>query len=997
MSTDQNRVPTSVNMDARNFLRAINSSAQSKVAFFESVVQRLGQEVKKDFKLTALHPASLIFEDVKNHDYYTGEIKKDGQRYHVDNIKKITVVEEKKADLFAKNCSDLVEAISEQDFKTAEKVFNKIELQRFRSRVIPESGWVTTRDGDAHFIKTQKDVIEESRVPSIIKAFADAVSDSVEVSNGNIISGTFTETGENFTIPVDEYTRRRIVARKMRQVAESAHKSPSFQKLVTNIAGLVSEKKIAEAVEVAAKFLREEQEFCLLGHAGIQNLVESTLATQMEFNSFLVNDVATLMHKTNMKVNRDSIVECWSKTAQKAQNAELLSKTKNLAESNDFASEYEVFLESVFNEANDIDSSRAKAYVVTMKVIKNVLKRVEGQEQLVQDIDKMVSALEAGEPSTDVIYQTEELLAGISDTIVDRIQTLDSYDRMPGVEAEVPEEEAGEEEAGEPVPLPELSGEEAGELEAEAPLAPETAQETAPETAEPALVGVPESKNAKGKPIVEGEFTSIEKMSVLELQEELLGWQTDGHIYLKEDGFDDCFDQLNRFVDRCRNLGPTAKVVAEEFERIRDVMIDSGNDVSLDLPSDPYKGKVDLKEGAKISADYGVVAEDLGGLSGPEKGAKHGGDASGMSELQSGEALSDQSAKKVSGTDATGTPNASGAEEHADGLDMSKEHQGKSKGLADKNLKKASGADAAGTPNASGAEKHEGGLGMAKDFQKKSKSIAEDNFIDKLAATLDEEKVDLGKVSYKAGGGVQGKNDLDMAELQGKDGVEGANTKEVSGEDADGVPAGGKLAKNDADMAKDHQDKTDGLAEGEEAAEEVVSDEPSGEDVAAATEDQRKGPRVHRWGRKRAALAPREVEEGKSNDAAVTEDVAVVYSADESIDGVIGRVVDAMAKHEPMFPAPALELPPAPALELPPAPMLPVAPAPEMETPAEEGEADESDESEEAEETLPVGEAIDKKLAETVVENEEACIKCKKVGESCICPCPDCGKDECAC
>src|ERR1700675_4799708 len=99
MSTEQKHVPASMNMDARNFLRAINTSAQSKVVFFENIVRRLGQEAKRDFKLAALHPTSLIFEDVQTHVYYSGDIKKEGPRVIVNNIKKINVVEERKADL----------------------------------------------------------------------------------------------------------------------------------------------------------------------------------------------------------------------------------------------------------------------------------------------------------------------------------------------------------------------------------------------------------------------------------------------------------------------------------------------------------------------------------------------------------------------------------------------------------------------------------------------------------------------------------------------------------------------------------------------------------------------------------------------------------------------------------------------------------------------------------------------------------------------------------
>lgn len=893
MSTEQKPVPTSLNMDARNFLRAINNSAQSKVTFFESVIKRLGQEAKKNFRLVALHPTSLYFEDANTHDYYMGDIKKDGVRFIIENIKRLNIVEEKKADLFDKNCVELVEAVSDQDFKSAEKAFNRIEMQRFRSRVIPESGCVMTRDGEVRKINVNTGTVKEDRMPKIIKAFADAVADSVELVEGQVVRGTFVETGEQFIIPVDEYTRRCVVARKMRQVAEEAHRSPSFQKLVNTVAAKVSQQKVAEAVEIAAKFLKEQQEFCLLSGAGMRQLIESSLASNMEFNSFLINDVATLMHKTNLKVNHDSIVECWSKTAQKAQHAELLVKAKGLSEAKDFAAEYELFLEGVFSETGSIDDNKAKAYLTSLRIVKSVLSHVEGNEQLVQDMERMVSSLESEQPATDVMFQAEELLASLSDELVGRVDNLSNFDRMPGVEEDpMAPEEAVEDEA--PVPLPDLGGEEEMPdmgMDMGAP-APAAAGAGAP-AMEPAMAGAGmgfESKNKKAKPVTE-EYTAVEKMNLLEIQEELLSWKTDGHIYLKEDGFEDCYSQLNRYIDRCMALGTSADVVREEFETIRDVVIDSGSDVSLDLPNDPYADSVNLKESSKVKADYMPLAEDLGGLAGPAKGPKVSGDASGMSELQSGEGLSKKDLQKVDGTDSKGAPSNGGAAGHDVGLGMAKDNMSKTKGLAAKELKKVSGQDAANTPNPGGAEK--GDTDMGKELLNKSKSIAEASFIDRIAATLGEEEQKLG-TSHKTGAGYTKSHDMKMDELQGKDGVETGEVQKVDGTDAKGVPSAKGAEKGDLDMAKDHQDKTKGLAESDEQSDEVVSEVPENDEVPA-NEDQYKGPRRHDNGKKKAALSPKEVKKEEIEKIAdtVSEDVAV-FKSDDRLDDVIMKVLEHM-------------------------------------------------------------------------------------------------------
>ncbi|MEM3000602.1 MAG: hypothetical protein QXP41_00220 [Candidatus Nitrosocaldus sp.] len=903
-------------MDARNFLRAINNSAQSKVSFFENVVSSMGKSANKSFKLVALQPTSLIFEDASTHEYYVGDIKKDGHRYSIENIKLINIVEEKKADLFDKNCVDLVEAISENDYKSAEKTFAKIEAQRFRSRVIPESGLVTTRDGEVRKINVCSNTIEQNNIDKIVEAFVASMSDSVELSEGRVIKGTFVDTGETWVSPIDESTRRRIVAQKMRTYAEEAYKSEAFQKLIANVAGLICQQKIVEAVEVAAKFLHEQQEFCLLDRKGMHQLVESALAAQMEFNPHLINDVTILMYKTNLKVNHDSIIECWAKTAQKAQNSEWMAKVRALEESSDFGADYDSFLCHVLNEGNDIDTARAKAYLVALKTIRGVISRVEGQEKLVHDIDRMIAALESDAPDKAVVRQTEELLAAIDDVIIDRIQNLENFDRMPGVadEPEVPVDKPASDEVA--VQLPDLGDEGESTESGEAMKAPE------PVAGAGAAGAARESKRPSGNVVAESQFVPIDKMNEIELQEELLAWKTNGHIYLREDGFSDCFSQLSRLIDRANAIGNTK--LSAEFERIRDVMVDSGDDVIIDLPVDPYAGKVELKEGAKIT-DYVPVTEDLGGLSGPAKDAKYRNDSSGMSELQGDGGVADRRVKMVKGTDASGVPVAPGAEDTSD-LRMSKDHQDKTKGLCDKDVKEVSGADATGVPKATGAPK--GDVDMAKDHQDKTTSIAEDNFVKRIAQALDKEEFKVG-ASYKKGAGYTKPHDLNMGELQGNEGVQSADVKEVSGTDAAGTPKAPGAPKGDVDMAKDHQDKTKGLAEDEYVDDDVVQEVPA-DDEPAANEDQRKGPRMHTWGLEKSAIDPLEAEKSTSKkskgDKTVKEDVAVFYSTDERIDEVVSHVLDAMQRETDNVDVPAntelsIEVGPMQA----PAPVVPMA------------------------------------------------------------------------
>ncbi|HUS89291.1 MAG TPA: hypothetical protein VMW91_08005, partial [Desulfosporosinus sp.] len=187
--TDQKPSPAFSVMDARKFLRAINTSAQAKVIFFEESVSKMGKQVGKNYRLTALDANSLIFEDVDANQYYVADIaKKLRGKIEIGNIMPVKIVDEQKSESFEKHCTDLVESVATDNFRDAEKAFRVIEVQRFRPSVIPESGWVTTRDGNAHRIVIESEENLSCNIPAITEAFCEAVSEFVELDDtGKII------------------------------------------------------------------------------------------------------------------------------------------------------------------------------------------------------------------------------------------------------------------------------------------------------------------------------------------------------------------------------------------------------------------------------------------------------------------------------------------------------------------------------------------------------------------------------------------------------------------------------------------------------------------------------------------------------------------------------------------------------------------------------------------------------------------------------------------
>lgn len=772
---------TPVIMDARKFVRQINNGAAAKLKTLEEAVKRLGQRVDKRLRLTSVDTNTLFYEDVDSNRYYVADIKK-GKRgkIHIDNVRPIQIVEEDKASSYHKNVRDLVENVCNGNFAIADKIYNKIEGQRFRAKVVPNSGWITLKDGVSRHVSVSSRIVKEEHVGNIVRIFTESVKDDVEMDKGRIVRGTLNDGQQKFVIPINEYTRRRLVAHKMRDHASNAYKSKAFQNMVLESAASVCEGKIADACKLAAKFLKEEQEFCLLDLKGMKTLVENTMATRCQFNSMLSSDVAMLMYKTNLKVNREAILEAWTKMAQKSEHAGLLNNTSVLAESADFEGDYNKFLDIVFNEDVNVQQARAKAYRLALRVVASVLPDFEDDvdEEVsasVDELNELVERLSAPEPDTDSILQAEELLAGIGDSLVDSIQDLASFDAAPGEEEA--EGEAEEDEEGELVPLPEVGGEE-DEFGAEEDEfgAEEGLPEEGPE-------GPPEEEGPPPPPM-ESKLTPVERMNVGHLLEELEAWRVHGDTYLNEDGYDSCYSDMQRYVKRCIEIGPKANLIRESFEDMRDRMTRTGTEVLSDLDDDPYsesvmaalngsdrllesnnprdperdpdfwgKQKSDVTAESRISNDYrhlvegdqpwemssglsdasGLRMDDLRGSGGvadksPTKsdGRSAGGDAAGYHDRQRGQGVAAKGAKPVDGRKGQGsTSGAAGGSLRMDDLQGSggvQEH-----GVSDVDGRKGQNTSSTSTestvnPGPSDPALAKGGyssvgLSMGKDFQ----------------------------------------------------------------------------------------------------------------------------------------------------------------------------------------------------------------------------------------------------------------------------------------
>jgi len=631
-----------VSLDARKMVKFINESAQSNVALFEGLVQKLGERAERNYRLVALHNNSLMFEDVENGQYFLAkhDRNKKSSKIHITDITRVSVKESKKGHVFANACCELVGAICEGDTKAVDAAFRKLDSCRYRSTVASGEGYVTTRDGIQRRIPIDTQIVSEDSKAKIIDAVLKAISDDVVLEEGNVVSASLGD-GSKMTLPITEMDRRRLVAKKMKAVAEDAWRSSAFQKFVKGIAAKVSEdtkESLREAVVASSKFLQEYQEFCMLTPAEMHSLVESALATQNIYNHILVENTAVTLYRSNVKVNRSEILEAWEKTAKLAANATLLEGVENLKSSDSFEGDYEQFLVDVLTE--DMETQR-KAFLNSLAVIRKTLEAEAGADDAsVSQVDELIGRL-SNEDSADTsaLNEAAELLASLDKSIVD----LGSFDaeQAPSIDlGEIAGEEGLGDEEGMPAPEGEEEGAGAaglemggedlgdlGDLESEEGLEGEGEEGPEGEGVEgdldlsfdeegeegdeeldelegetkPKAKAKKKSKEAEEALLAASRVVPVEEMGLEVLQEEFKTWQDEVNVYVASHGVEKVHEDLARYVSRCKELENES--LAEQFNQLATSCIQEA------APSDDAYTEFDISEDGDINLDYGVVSE----------------------------------------------------------------------------------------------------------------------------------------------------------------------------------------------------------------------------------------------------------------------------------------------------------------------------------------------------------------------------------------------------
>jgi hypothetical protein len=438
-----------VKIDSRKFLSIINDSAQSKIAFFEDRVKEIGKSLSKDYRLAALQPSDLVFEDVNSNEYFIANHSKNNGRIEISNIRPVEIYDNEKKQLYFESCLKLVNAIEENDQKEMGNAFSRMKAQRFSSRIIPEHGYVVGRDG----ISRKVNVVEGATIAAkvkrqIVEAVVDSLRDKVVVENNTVVSAYFND-GEPVNLPVTKWAGRKLIAKNMRETAKDAYLSPGFQNRIAKIAKQITEGKVAGAVSFIKPFLLENEEFTLLTKKELHKLVESTLATKAVFNQQLCEDVATLVYRTNLKVNRDTILNEWMRIGKFCEHPTLIENVHKLEESRKFEASYDCFLQMLFEAISNREVA-AEALATTLDSLKTRTPRISESNDLSSKLASLVSRLRSKNVDDNAINEAEDLIATIQEELSAQ-DTLQDYDSMPGAQ-EAQEAQGAQEPAAPPAP-----------------------------------------------------------------------------------------------------------------------------------------------------------------------------------------------------------------------------------------------------------------------------------------------------------------------------------------------------------------------------------------------------------------------------------------------------------------------------------------------------------------------------------------------------------------
>jgi len=569
------------NISVKKFIKMINSGSHTIFRNLQRKIKKIGEESGKNFRLITSNNNEVLFEDIDENIYYNGKLYKSNDNIlEIKDIVKLNIYDEDRSGTLNESYKELVNALSKDDMKLANKSFNKLKALRFRDKIVPDHGNIVCKDDELYKIVIKNDESIESMqlAESIHKILSDKI---IKDENGNITevmlseSKLLKEAKKSLNPKSLLYTKIALERERLKKY----YLSEDFINLTIKLAQMVNDDKLEQAIVESSGYVYKEQTLTLLTEQELTDLIGYALATKGIFNYKIAKHVCQILYESALQVNRSDLIEFWN-TNNKILNEEKISLlVKSLMNKN---------IDAYYTLIEDITSPDATVNAMTLFVnsLANLFNSTKVSDavggtnidEIRTELNRINDELQKDDEISDAtIVKINDIFSMISPDLMNAFKDITSFDEQ---EQQAPEQEqSGETQATEIPVSSELGG---GGLEGLGGGTSSLNQtggglegiETPPEEEEtPEIGGLPKPNEEEEKAKKE----SIERLqSVLEdiKKETYLG-------NLEED--------IHKLIEESIELGPSGLELLNEFTDIRRQIINENdydvviNDDDLDI------------------------------------------------------------------------------------------------------------------------------------------------------------------------------------------------------------------------------------------------------------------------------------------------------------------------------------------------------------------------------------------------------------------------------
>lgn len=409
-------------VEARKIVKLINNGLKTQLNEAVNCVNKAGEACGRVWNLVALNGNEILFEDVNSDQLFMANyiIKPEPK---LNDIKPIEIVDEEKSDSFFDTCKILVESIESDNKKAIASAFNRMSLQRFTSKIIPESRQIKCKDGEIYKLPVSESrIFTSDDIKKIVAESKTHYTSGIILSEGKIVA----YNSSNDKPKINAWIPRRAATRSMKNVALNAYNDPKFRSTIVESANLLAEGQIEEAAKNIGRLFQVDEEYTLLTESEMNSVVKNSLATAAIFNDKLASDLSTMAHKLNLKLNKKAFITEWKKIAKAAGSSILLENVNKLASAPNFERAHGKFMAAILETAGGRDT-QITMLRTTLEKFANDVTGIKNDPGLSEKMNGLIEKLKSGTVDESTLFEAEDVVAAVGDELRDT-ETMDDFD-----------------------------------------------------------------------------------------------------------------------------------------------------------------------------------------------------------------------------------------------------------------------------------------------------------------------------------------------------------------------------------------------------------------------------------------------------------------------------------------------------------------------------------------------------------------------------------------